>query len=209
MKYNNSIIIYTGIFLFLIISMCALGISIYKNYFTGMATNEGYVNLSILTSVNINMTRDRINWSSGSVNTGERNATLYTRGDNTGIADRGNWSGADAKAFVVENIGGVNCSIKLQTMKNAHDFFNSSTSSNEQYMWNISNKNPESCSGGATLGVWTDVNKTDGGTLFCSQFSNNIASNEIYIDILLTIPYDSQNTGEQSDILTVSADTAG
>jgi len=213
MKLSNNLLIIVAVifnlFLILIISAPLFGVFDFKGFLTGKATNEGYLNITILTAININMTRDSINWSSGIIDAGETNATLYTRGDDTGIALRGNWSGENAKSFVIANIGGVNCSLKLRTGKNAHEFFSSSTNSNEQYMWNVSNKEANSCSGGAMLGEWVDVNKTSGGTEFCKQFSNHLSNNEIYVDILLTIPYDAQNFGEQSDILTVTADAAG
>jgi len=213
MKLSNNLLFIVGVtldlFLILIISAHLFGIFDFKGFLTGKATNEGHLNITILTAININLTRDSINWSSGIVTPGENNATLYTRGNDTGVVQRGNWTGADARAFVIANIGGVNCSIKLQTGKNAHDFFNSLTNSNEQYMWNVSNKESNSCSEGAMLGAWTDVNKTSGGTEFCKQFDNHQGSNEIYVDILLTIPYDAQNFGEQSDTLTVTADAAG
>ncbi|MFH1710821.1 MAG: hypothetical protein ABH840_00750 [Nanoarchaeota archaeon] len=211
MKLNDSflIIAIVAALFILVIFIAFFGIFDFEGLLTGKATNEGYFNITIMTSININMTQDSINWSSGIVDSGETNATLYTRGNDTGIVQRGNWSGAGAKAFVVENIGGVNSSIRLLTVKNAHDFFNSSTNSNEQYMWNVSNKESNSCSGGAVLGMWAEVNKTAGGTEFCGQFDNSQTRNEIYIDILLTIPYDAQNFGEQSDTLTVTADAAG
>lgn len=209
MKLNNNLMVVITIFLILIIFINIFVIFNFESYLTGKVTRAGYVNITILTAININLTRDSINWSSGAVNIGEKNATLYTRGDNAGIVARGNWSGTNAQAFIVENIGSINCSIRLQTTKNAHDFFNSSTNSNEQYMWNVSNKELNSCSGEVILGNWTDVNKTSGGTEFCKQFNNQQSNNEIYVDILLTVPYDTQNTGEQSDILTVFADASG
>ena len=211
MKLDNTLLIIWGIaMLFILIFFVYIfGIFDFNELLTGKATNEGYFNITIQTAININLTRDSIAWGSGIVNIGESNATLYTRGDGAGVVQGGNWSGADAKAFVVVNIGGINCSLKLQTTKNAHEFFNSLTNSDEQYMWNVSNKEPGSCSGGATLGQWADVNTTSWGTEFCKQFDNHQTNNELFVDILLTIPYDAQNRGEQSDILTVTADVAG
>ncbi len=175
---------------------------------TGRASYSGFINISILTSININLTRDIINWSSGSINSGEVNATLYTRGESAGAVERGNWSGASALAIVVENIGNINCSLSIQTGKNAHDFFNSVSSSNEQYQLNATNKESGACNGNL-LGQWLDVNKTSGGTEYCSQLDFHRSSNEIYVDVLLTIPSDAGNIGEQSDTITITGDTAG
>src|SRR3989344_2149702 len=58
----------------------------------------------------------------------------------------------------------------------------------------------------SALGIWQDVNKTSGGTKFCSQFSFRKNSNEIYIDILITVPSDSGNVGEQFDTITIIGD---
>jgi len=175
---------------------------------TGYSTSYGYVNLTILTYVSINLTVDSISWGEGNINAGEVNATLYTVGDEVGVVQRGNWSGVNASAFVVENTGNLNCSISIQSGKNAHDFFNSGTNSNEQYMLNVSNKEAGSCIG-SSLGSWVDVNKTSGGTKFCNNFNFRQGVDEIYIDVLLTVPADAGNLDEQSDVIIVTADAAG
>lgn len=208
---------YDLLFIFLIIAIAFLLINIsvtfikiveFQKEVTGFGSLS-YVNLTIFTSTSINISRDTINWSSGTINNGELNATLYTNGENNGVVSRGNWSGVDAKGLIVENTGTINASLILKTEKNAHDFFNSLSSSNEQYMWNVTNKEAGSCNGGASLGVWANVNKTTGGTKFCSQFDYSNERDEVYIDILLTVPYDSVNIGLLSDTITITADAAG
>ncbi len=173
-----------------------------------VSTNYGYVNLSISTYASINLSIDSISWGIGNVNSGEVNATLYTVGNSSGVVQRGNWSGANITGLIVENVGNINCSISIQTEKNAHDFFNSLTSSNEQYKINVSNKEPGSCSG-SQLDAWVDVNKSSGGTRFCNNFSFNKARNEIYVDVLLTVPYDAGNIGQQSDMIIITGDASG
>lgn len=165
----------------------------------------GYVNLSVSTFVALNMLQDAIDWGPGNINYSYLNSTLYTRGNNTGIVERGNWSGENATAFVVQNIGNSNCSLFIQSGKDAHDLFESASSTNEQYMINVSNKEANSCSGGANLGQWIDVNKTNGGTKYCSQFSSLQNNNEVYIDVLLTVPADSNKIGNLSDTFTITA----
>jgi len=169
----------------------------------------GYINLSVSTSIALSMLQDTLDWGSGNINFSYMNSTLYTRNNNTGVVYRGNWSGVNAKAFIVQNIGGNNCSLFIQSSKDAHDLFQSASSSNEQYMINVTNKETSSCSGAASLGQWRDVNKTSGGTKYCSQFSYLKDSNEIYIDVLLTVPQDSNVIGNLSDILTITATAAG
>ena len=174
---------------------------------TGYAS--GYVNISISSQVVVNLTVDSLNWGSGVVSEGNANATLITHGNNSGTVLRGNWSGNNAKAFVAENIGNVNSSLFLYSEKNASSFFESLTNSNQELKFNVSDKESNSCSGISLLGSWADVNTTSPGTKYCSQFDYHKNSNEIYIDVFLSVPYDAGNTGPISDVITIGADTAG
>jgi len=173
-----------------------------------VSTNYGYVNLSISSYVSINLSTDSVSWGSGAINSGETNATLYTVRNGSAVVQRGNWSATNVTALHVENMGNVNCSLSIQTGKNAHDFFNSLTNSNEQYMLNVTNKESGSCSGDL-LGSWVNVNKTSGGTRFCNNLGFNKDVNEIYVDVLFTIPYDAGNIGQQSDVIIITGDASG
>lgn len=189
------------------ISVTYMKIADFKKESTGNYLT--YVNLSINNYVGLDMIRGDLDWGPGSIASGSVNATLYTSGDNQGIVNRGNWSGTTAKAFIVRNVGNINSTLYIQAGKNAHDLFNSATGSNEEYMLNVTNKKANSCSGGAVLGVWTNVNKTGMGTKYCSEFSSLSGSNELYIDVLLTVPLDSNNIGNLSDTLTLTATASG
>jgi hypothetical protein len=74
-------------------------------------------------------------------------------------------------------------------------------------MINVTNKDSGSCYGGNALGVWIDVNKSY--VKYCSHMGPLEDSNEIYIDLLLTVPADSNNIGNLSDILTITAMSSG
>ncbi len=174
---------------------------------TGYAS--GYVNVTISNQIVVNLTIDTLDWGSGTITGGNTNATLKTNGNNAGTVLRGNWSGDNAKAFVVENIGNVNCSLFLYSEKNASSFFASLSNSNQDFKFNVSNKNSNSCSGTALLGSWIDVNTTSSGTKYCSQFDYHRDNNEIYIDVLLTVPNDAGNIGAISDTITITADAGG
>jgi len=187
------------------ISVTYIKISEFEKELTGKAS--GYVNITIDTLVSVNLSRDSLNWGEGVIDYGQLNATLFTQGDNDGNVTRGNWSGTGVYGFIVENIGSVNSTLSLESLKNASDFFTSVSNSNQQYQFNVSNKEDSSCSGGV-LGVWADVNKTSGGTLYCGQFGFNSGRNEVYINVLLTVPYDAANIGEQTDTITVTANVA-
>jgi hypothetical protein len=181
-------------------------ISDFEKEMTGKAS--GYVNISVSSIVTINLTRDSMNWGSGRVDSGSTNATLYTRGNNNASVSNGNWSEDNAKAFVVENTGNVNVSLSLQNVNNAKDLFASVSNSNQEYKLNISNKEAGSCSGDL-VNIWTNVNKTSGGTRYCSQFSPLGNKDEVFIDVWLKVPYDASNIGTLSDTLTVIASSAG
>ena len=172
--------------------------------FTGYAS--GYVNVTLSTEIIINLTRDSINWGPGSIIGGNTNATLITKGENA-LVERGNWSTLGVSAFIIENIGNVNCSLYLQSQKNASSFFNSLTGTNQEFMFNVSNREENSCSG-TNISEFLDVNITSPGTRYCNQFSYNRQNNEVYLDVYLTVPYDAENTGFLTDTITVTADTA-
>jgi len=174
---------------------------------TGEVSNA-YVNISVDPSLEINLSSSVVNWSVGTINAGEVNATLYTRGSSNGNVSRGNWSGVNAKAFIVENVGSSNCSLFFQASKNASTLFLSSSGSNQEYQWNASNKEPGACinSSGLDNGWtnWSDVNITSGGTKICSQIGYTDNMDEVYVDILLTVPYDALNTGSLTDTVTLT-----
>lgn len=182
-------------------------ISDFREKLTGYSNYYSYINISISSSVTINLTRDSVNWGSGRVDSGSTNATLYTQGDGNANVSNGNWSITSAKAFVVENIGNVNVSLSLQNTKNASDFFASTSGSNQEYKLNMSNKEPESCTEGLPS-TWTDVNKTSKGTRYCNFLNSIDTKDEVYIDVWLKVPYDASNTGALSDTLTVIASSA-
>ncbi|MDP2925746.1 MAG: hypothetical protein Q8N99_05230 [Nanoarchaeota archaeon] len=205
MKKNDFIVLLSIIIIIIIlinVSVILLKISSINKELTGSAA--GYVNLTILRVISINLSRDVMNWSSGQIDDGKLNATLYTQGDNIGHIDRGNWSGDNAYGLIIKNLGNLNCSIYIQTEKNAHDLFNSTSYSNEEYKINVSNRLPNSCISG-TLGQWINANKTSGGTLYCNQLDFHSNKNELFIDILFTVPYDSENLGLQSDNIIIYA----
>ena len=172
---------------------------------TGHATS--FVNISISPLLEINLSQNIVNWSSGTVNSGNLNATLYTNGSGDGFVLRGNWTGVGVRGFVVENVGSINCSLNIEAGKNASALFSSFSNSNQQYQWNVSNKESGAClnaTGGPGWNTWVDVNTTSSGTKICNSFGYLDNSDEIYIDVLLTIPSDAQNIGSVSDTISVT-----
>ena len=205
-KKNNLLAILSLVAIFIVVvnlTVIFIKIADFNRETTGRVA--GLVNITVNSFIMINMAQDNIDFGGGAINSSFSNATLFTRGNNNASVLRGNWSGENAKAFIVQNIGTLDSSLYIQTGKDAQDLFNSSSNSNEEYKINVTNKKPNSCSGGAQLGIWNDVNKTNKGTKYCSVFSSNPNSNEIYIDVLLTVPWDSGVVGNVTDSLTITA----
>lgn len=206
MKYQNIISILAVIVILVAIvniSVSIFKISEYNKQITGFAS--GYVNITVDTQITINVTQDTINFGRGIITSGQLNATLYTNGAGTSVVERGNWSTAIASPIVVENIGNINASLKITAGKNASDFFDSATGSNQEYMINVSNKDAGSCNGGP-VSLWNSANVTE--VVYCNQLDFNTNRNEVYVNVKLTVPYDARNIDAQSDILTISGDTA-
>lgn len=188
-------------------------ISDFNNQLTGLAT--GYVNVTVVTVTKINVTHDIIFWGGGSITGGKSHANLTTVRMGANVVN-GNWSTASsatnpASGLVVENQGNINISISFQATNNASDLFGNGTNIPSgfipRYQWNVTNNETASCSGGAGLNTWINVNKSD--VKFCHQFSPLTESNEIYLDVKLVIPYDTPNTGYALiDPITITAAAA-
>jgi hypothetical protein len=179
---------------------------------TGHATETGYVNITIASNVNVNLTNATINFGSGLVytNLSYNNATVYTQSSNGTInSTGGSWSCTDCNGIYVENIGTVNVSLNLSTDVNANDLFGG-TAAYQSFRWNVSNAEARSCTGGMTKNIWIDVNKTVMG-IACTQFGSAPALNSIYLDILLDIPADydtAKDNAQQNATITFSATIA-
>jgi hypothetical protein len=201
---NKNITIVT---LLVILSLVNFSITLYKlSNFNHEVTGKvsGYVNVTISQIIAIELLRDDINWGSGALNgTGSDsfNATLFTEGNLNGTVLRGNWSGENVTGFILQNLGNINCSLSIQTYKDAHDFFSSESFTNEEYKIKVSNNLPQSCFG--YTDTWIDSNKTNKGSLYCFKFNHLPGQNEIFIDVLLTVPFDGLNNGAQADTITI------
>ena len=201
MKTNNIIAICAVIAIaiaLLNISVTITKISNLKEKITGYATEIGRVNITIVQVVALNMTNSSMNWGEGIITPGGDNATLYTVQDIAPVVSGGNWTAAtnNVAAFRLENIGNNNVSLTLQAGLTAHELFGSRSSTNEEYKWNVTNALPGSCNGGnfsVEGNKFVDVNTTWGET-FCDDFGYVATANALYIDIWLTVPFDSANT---------------
>ena len=173
---------------------------------SGLATSEGYANLTVKTGANINFTTFDLNWSEGQVNDGETYAVLNTA---DGTVTNGNWTAVDG-GLILENIGNVNVTLDLQSGKSPATFIGGS---NPGYMWNISTSEANSC-----VNVTYDVpylsNITGFGNFVtvsdsalyrvCDIFEYRAAADTIEIDLNLSISIDSLK-GALTDVITATA----
>ena len=146
-KNNNNLLAVLAIFV-VVLSLISFGVTLYKfNQFKEQITGyaSGYVNLTVTTATSINMSDDRVNWSGGTVNANEPNATLISYGNGAAVVTRGNWSTDGVDAMIVQNIGNVNCSLTIQSSKNASRLLGSVSGTNESFQWNVTNKDANSC----------------------------------------------------------------
>jgi len=166
----------------------------------------GAVNLTIEQSIQINFSTNTLNFGSGLVDTGQSNATIYSRGSGLVSVARGNWS-TTSKNLVLDNIGNINCSVTLGAAKTAATLFGGAAAQ-QLYRWNVSNKDSQSCSSwdvAALNSAWLDVNTS---TKFCKQLGFNSGARSLYVDIWLTIPASAVSVGAQSDTITATASAA-
>ncbi len=193
-----------------IIALCTLIFTVVnttKESVTGKAT--GFVNITVHSRLEINLSVSQINWSEGSIEAGQTNATLFTS-QTSSTVNRGNWSDvSDPDAIVIENTGNINVTIAITATNNASGLFGGDLLIGEQeYKWNVTNKEVGACTSNSTsLDVWIDANITSGGQNYCTEFGYTDVMDEIYLDVLLTVPYNmtASFSSDISDIITITA----
>lgn len=200
MKQNNLLLILAIVAV--VVAMANAFIVLNKvNKLTGYATEEGYANLTVSSTVNINFSQDTVDWGEGVVDAGEENAILDTVGP---TVERGNWTTTGVEPLILENIGNVNATIDMHTASNAQDFLGGTS---PVYEWNFTNNEADSCTEGTgvTLGNYASTSTTN--QQICDPLNYLSGQNSLQIDIRLTVPYNS-NVGSLSDTITAEATAA-
>jgi hypothetical protein len=211
MKNNNILIVFVVIAI--VIAIANISVTLFKvsdvqEGITGYV-EYGYVNITVIEVIIINMTNSSVAWGHGMVDPGEYNATLITNRSDAASVVRGNWSTSGIKGLRIENIGNLNASLTFRTAVNGSQFFGSATATNEMYQWNITDvyTDANTCTGGTEiLNQWREVNLSAAGK-FCEEFNFQAGNNSLSIDIWLTVPYDSNATSGEvlSDTITATA----
>jgi hypothetical protein len=209
---NNQLLSVLAVVL-VVLSVLGLGVTMmrasdFRESITGYAADEGYVNISITTTVSINVTDELIDFKEGAVNAGEVYATLESNATGATVVN-GDWPtpNADADSIVIENTGNINVSLNISSGDGTG--YLDGTGSN--YSLKLSNKESGSCTG-ANFNQWIVI-KGSGevgsqGVIYCNHFSPVSTSNEVYLDARLTI-WNDENLGTSaeanSDTLTITA----
>jgi len=211
MKKMNKSSLYLIIALILtVVSLFEIGIIAYYlkgQYLTGrIVQDNATLNVTVSENVVINFTTRNINWGSGYVQTdqGKTYAVLDTA---AGSVVNGTWTPV-SQGFVLQNIGNVNATINIATLRNAADMIGGTS---PIYKFNVTNSNPSqpACLNATSfaLGTYYDVNKTGIGTRVCDKFNYISGYNSIRIDIRIGIPYDSYK-GALNDTIMANAAAA-
>ena len=152
-KNFNNVIAILAIFVVAIaaINLCItfVKISDFKEKLTGYAT--GYVNITVASNIQINLTNSTVNFGAGSVNASCQSATLYTRGPSAEqVVLCGNWSTdvTPAHGIMIENTGNINCTLTAQGAAAASSWIGGTAGAGATYQWNFTVYEPGSCTGG-------------------------------------------------------------
>jgi len=186
------------------LSITVMKVSEFREKITGFAT--GYVNITIASSISLNLTNSTVEFGGGGVNSTCDRATLTTKGRLLPTVVCGNWSthsaaGVSPHGIAIENNGNTNCTITAQADTAAATFIGGTGST---YQWNISMSEDGSCSGNATaFDVFRTANVTDPVTL-CTDFSSLDTADELTIDVNITVPTDA-TIGIRTNTITITA----
>ncbi len=206
MKTDNALLIVAVIAV--IVSIVGAGITYnyltsFRNTITGLATDGGWVNLTVEENVAVNFTFEMINWSSGRVDGGETNAILDTSNQTDANVTRGNWTG-NVAGLVIENIGNSNVTLALHTSNNDSGFIGGSAGGGPQYRWKVKSNESLSCIPNDSSfynDTWQNVNTSS--QLFCDYLDYLDERDEVRIDFFVRIPSDSI-TGDRGSTVTAT-----
>lgn len=185
-------------------------VSEFEKTLTGYAT--GYVNITIASSISLNITNSSADFGAGGVNSTCNRAMLYTNGKSPPIIVCGNWStnptgGAYPHGIVIENNGNVNCTLTVTGGTDAATMIGGAAGGGPTYNWNVTTSEAGSCSGNAIgFNVWNTANTTP--KILCTDFSPAEGGDEVTIDVNITVPFDA-TTGAKSDTINIVATAQG
>lgn len=159
------------------------------------------INVKAVYLVEINLTKDNLNWGAGSVNSGVNNATLDSY---AGTVTGGSWTANDGD-LIIENIGTEDVILDIHSNKNADDLVGGSSNINS-FQWIMSEIEKGSCKIKIDKNnKWNEVNTTSPGSRICNKFLAKDKKDTIKIDFKIVIPSDTTKEGLQAATITITA----
>lgn len=158
----------------------------FNNLFTGFATENGTVNVTVGTStlieiISANGTADStaLDWGTGSVDVDADYALLVTNG----TVENGTWTAVNDEGFVIQNKGNTNVNLTVSATDDAESFIGPGA----VFQYNLSNYLAGSCASGShDFDTFVDFSTSE--TPACDNFSYVNESDQLRMDILLQIP---------------------
>ena len=172
--------------------------------------SEGNVTLEVFERVEINFTREIINWSTGNVDPSAEWAYLNTQGLNINNVSWNN----QTRGLVIESLSTLNITLSLTSSKNALNFLDNGqvVAPASQFLWATNNASTDDYSPNQdgeigtcrTLQLTTYTAVTTAPTTICSNMGFATAANEIEIDIAVNISRNAP-TGPKNVTITATA----
>ena len=181
-------------------SLACLLVNPGSNLFTGFATEQGTVNVTIDSSTSIEIISangtvgNALDWGNGTVTTGAPYALLASNG----TIVNGSWP-VISEGFIINNTGNTNVNLTIQCDKNADSFIGGN---DPEFKFNVSNNLEDSCvtAGGTyTLGEYTDF--LTSAVPVCDNFTYTSGSDQLRMDVWIKIPSDALGS---EDVATVT-----
>ena len=178
---------------------------------TGYAQfDEGNITLEISSVIELNFTRNLLDWGSGSVDGAFTYAYLDSEGTNTN--DIG-WNTV-SQGLILESLSNENVTINLSVNNNSVWFLDDGVAKTpaSKVTWKASGFNfaggaETACASTLALGTYTEIPTTIGSQItLCDNFGFYPTNNEVEIDIGLNISVNAPaGTGQKEAVITASA----
>ena len=180
------------------------------NLITGKSVATGIVNITISSTLEINLTTDSLQFGSGYVSPGNETCLLGT--NTTTQLGCSLWTSKPV-GLVLENIGNTYARINITNTNYSSSFFAGTDSDKAGYAIRITTPkgNDTTCTGIGPDGTiileanqtWYNITEAlNASNMLCSSLNYSNLADTVQIDFLFSIPH-TTNFGNQSDIWTV------
>ena len=170
---------------------------------TGLVTDTGKTNISVLEVTSIMFTDALIQFGAGYVNATCTNCTMDTNGSVDQLCclpeanQTINWSTPKYDNFTLENTGNRDALLNIMSSVSAAGFLGGT---NPSFQIQVLEDEPGSCYGNLLTG-WQEVNTTDPGTQFCDNFTYADTNDTLYIIAKVIVPSDATPGAKTATII--------